>query len=149
MFYGISLYLLGFNYFIVLESVGYKDILIDLFAMSVSFEEDLNERDASLARKMARIIGVEQDYFLSQVKKRTIVPPEDLFQKTVSSLKELQWNEQILCMAWLCVVANYEGNISEQDWRLIFNIYHKELPLPLREIIKTQNWLTRQIASMN
>jgi hypothetical protein len=60
-------------------------------------------------------------------------------------LKNLNVKQQIRIIAWLCVVANADGFMDRGEWQLIYNIYHKELNLPLHDIFAVQKELNKKI----
>jgi uncharacterized tellurite resistance protein B-like protein len=128
-----------------MEPIGFKDILTRLYTMLMWSDGHFVDKDFSFIRKMSKVVGLDQESFLAHVKLLAIIPREELVYDTITAIRQLPWDEQVLCVAWLCAIANWDGRIDETEWRIIYQIYHKELHLPLKEIIKTQNWLAKSL----
>ena len=62
---------------------------------------------------------------------------------SLSDLRKLSKEQQIRCIAWMCVIANADGFMDRKEWQFIYKIYHKELNISLDEIMKVQNELIR------
>lgn len=128
-----------------MDSVGFNDLLIRVYAMLMRSEGHFRDEDGRFGRKIAKVVGVDKETFINRADTLSVINREDLVDDTIIAVRRLPWNEQVLCVAWLCVMASADGKMDEVDWSTIYKIYHKELHLPLREILKTQNWLTRSV----
>jgi hypothetical protein len=64
-----------------------------------------------------------------------------IYKESLGNLRLLKRPEQIRCIAWLCVLANSDGFMDRAEWQFIYKVYHKELKLPLDEIMEVQKQL--------
>jgi uncharacterized tellurite resistance protein B-like protein len=66
-----------------------------------------------------------------------------LLKDCIVNLKKLNVQQQVRCIAWMCVIANSDGFMDKEEWILIYRLYHTELKLSLDEIMKTQKDLNK------
>lgn len=92
---------------------------------------------------MVEAEGIDEKYFFSQIKLLEVNNQNALLPEAILHLKKLSRDEQIRCIAWLCVIANSDGFMDKAEWQMIYKIYHKELQLPLEEIMKVQKGLAQ------
>ncbi len=127
----------------MIKEVAFSDMLIWLYAMLMRAEG--KDQGGLFGRRIAHAVGLDPEFFVSEAEKVALIPKDELLDDTLRTIKTFEWNEQVLCVAWLCAIASPDGKIDEADWNLIYKIYHKELKLSLREILKTQNWLRKSL----
>jgi len=70
-----------------------------------------------------------------------------LLAECVAVLKKLEKKVQIRYIAWMCVIANADGFMDKEEWKLIYRIYHKEMALPLDVIMEEQKTIKQQMMS--
>lgn len=106
----------------------------------------LNPMEVAAAKQMIRVEGFPEDEFNLQLKLAEVKCKNLLFDESMEGMKNLEREQQIRIIAWLCVVANADGFMDRSEWQLIYQIYHKELGLPLHEIFNVQKELNRLVA---
>jgi hypothetical protein len=92
---------------------------------------------------MAEIVGIEEAVFLSRTKNNVAQYSGESLTELITSMRMLTREEQIQCIAWLCVIANADGFMDKTEWQVIYRIYYKEHQLPLDEIMQMQKTLNR------
>lgn len=123
----------------------YKELLTKLYFILVCADGNVNEKEVSYGRKMVEAEGIDENYFLSQIKLLEVNSQQAKLPEAIASLKTLKREEQIRCIAWLCIIANSDGFMDKTEWQMIYKIYHKELQLPLDEIMKVQKTLNSTV----
>ena len=125
--------------------MSYKTVITRLFYMLIYADGQINEKEVQTAKQMIREEGISEPEFNTEVEFLKTKEKSKLFNETIIALKHLDRIQQIRIVAWLCVVANADGFMDRTEWQLIYQIYHKELALPLNEIFSVQKELTKLI----
>jgi uncharacterized tellurite resistance protein B-like protein len=123
--------------------MNFKEVLTRLYFILICSDGTVNDKEVSYGRKMVEAEGIDEKYFFSQIKILEVNNQHELLPDAVVGIKKLSRPEQIRCIAWLCVIANADGFMDKAEWQLIYKIYHKELNLPLDEIMKVQKTLAQ------
>jgi uncharacterized tellurite resistance protein B-like protein len=125
--------------------MNFKEVLTKLYFILICSDGNVNEKEVSYGRKMVEAEGIDEKYFFSQIKLLEVNNQQALLPEAISNLKKLSREEQIRCIAWLCVIANSDGFMDKAEWQMIYRLYHKELDLPLDEVMKVQKSLASSI----
>lgn len=118
-----------------------KSALIKLYFLLVHADGEVNDREIQLGNQMAKIEGLSETEFtkaLEMLERRTAT---NVYEEAIEELKKLDYQKQVRCVAWLCVVANADGFMDKAEWQFIYKVYHQELCLNLDEIMKMQKEL--------
>ncbi len=122
-----------------------QEALTRLYAILIWVDGKVDEEEILFGRKMATMVGIDDDFFLAQIKLLEAVPRHLLFLEAMEKMKALSRSEQVQCIAWLCVIANSDGFMDEKEWKMIYRIYHEVLGLPLKEIMTEQKKISREV----
>jgi uncharacterized tellurite resistance protein B-like protein len=125
--------------------MNFKEVLTRLYFILICSDGNVNEKEVSYGRKMVEAEGIDEKYFFSQIKILEVNNQHELLPEAIAGIKKLSRQEQIRCIAWLCVIANSDGFMDKAEWQMIYKIYHKELNLPLDEIMKVQKTLALSV----
>ena len=125
--------------------MNFKEVLTRLYFILICSDGNVNEKEVSYGRKMVEAEGIDEQYFFSQIKILEVNNQHELLPEAIAGIKKLSRQDQIRCIAWLCVIANSDGFMDKAEWQMIYKIYHKELNLPLDEIMKVQKALAQSI----
>jgi tellurite resistance protein len=125
------------------KPMDFKEVLTNLYFTLIWSDGEVNEKEISYGRKMAEIVGIEEAVFLSRTKNNVAQYSGESLTELITSMRMLTREEQIQCIAWLCVIANADGFMDKTEWQVIYRIYYKELQLPLDEIMQMQKTLNR------
>lgn len=121
----------------------HKTVITRLYHLLVNADSSVNEKELRLGKQMARIEGISESEFALQQKLLETRNNSELYSECLADLKRLDRKHQIRCIAWMCVIANSDGFMDKAEWQFIYKIYHKELHIPLSEIMKVQNELIK------
>lgn len=123
--------------------MNYMSVFAKLYFLMVNIDSKINEKELSLGRQMILSEGFSEAGFYNQLEKLKGVESHALYKDCLIEIKKLSRDLQIRCIAWMCVIANSDGFMDRSEWQFIYKLYHKELNLPLDDIMKIQNQLIR------
>lgn len=121
-------------------------VMSKLYFLLAYADGSLNQKEVAAAKQMIRVEGFPEDEFNVQLEMAEVKCKDVLFDESMEALRNLEREQQIRIIAWLCVVANADGFMDRSEWQLIYQIYHKELGLPLHEIFNVQKELNRLVS---
>jgi len=127
------------------DLMNFKSTLINLYFLLINADGKINERELFLGKKMLEAEGLPVDKFESDLEALKAKGLPALLAEGTASLKKLSQKQQIRCIAWLCVIANADGFMDKDEWKLIYKLYHDELDLLLDDVMKTQRELNKLI----
>lgn len=125
--------------------MNYTSIITGLYYLLIYADGSVNEREITSIKQMVRAEGLNEAEFMVQMRMLQSKDKDMLFADCAMALKNLDHEQQVRVVAWLCVVANADGFMERTEWQLIYKLYHKELNLPLSEIFNVQKELNRVI----
>jgi uncharacterized tellurite resistance protein B-like protein len=123
--------------------MNYHTILTNLYFLLIHADGKVNEKEIALGHQMVSAEGINADEFRTQMILLKSRDAAKLYSDSLANLKKLSRDKQIRCTAWLCVIANSDGFMDRAEWQFIYSLYHKELQLPLDEIMGMQKQLNR------
>jgi len=123
----------------------HKSVLAKLYFSLIHADNKMNEREVALGRQMVHCEGLSESSFNSEVAALSAKSSQIIFREIVEGLKRFEPALQIRCIAWMCVIANADGFMDKKEWQFIYQLYHKELNLPLDQIMRVQNELIKLV----
>lgn len=118
-------------------------VFTKLYFLMINLDNTVNDKELSLGKQMITIEGFSESEFNIQLERIKLLDSNALNNEILADLRKLNRDQQIRCIAWMCVIANADGFMDRKEWQLIYKIYHKELQISLEEIMKVQNELIR------
>jgi uncharacterized tellurite resistance protein B-like protein len=123
--------------------MNYMSVFAKLYYLMVHVDNSINEKELTVGKQMISAEGFSETEFYNQLEKLKRMEHGILYNDCINDLKKLERVLQIRCIAWMCVIANADGFMDKSEWQFIYKLYHKELHIPLDEIMKVQNELIR------
>jgi uncharacterized tellurite resistance protein B-like protein len=123
--------------------MNFKAIIIRLYYMLIYTDGKVNQGEVSLGQKLIQAEGISEAEFSAQLDALKKRDGDIIYKECLAELKRLKPELQIRCIAWMCVLANSDGFMDKAEWQMIYKLYHKELQLPLEEIMKVQKGLAQ------
>jgi uncharacterized tellurite resistance protein B-like protein len=123
--------------------MNFKAIIIRLYYMLIYSDGKVNQGEISLGKKMIETEGVTEAEFNAQIEILKTKDSAVVYKECLADLKRLKKDLQIRSIAWMCVLANSDGFMDKAEWQFIYKIYHKELNLPLDDIMEVQKELSK------
>ncbi len=127
----------------MINPMNYMSVFAKLYHLMVRVDNNINEKELTIGKQMISIEGFSETEFNNQLEKLKKAEPGFVYTDCVKDIKRLERIQQIRCIAWMCVIANADGFMDKAEWQFIYRIYHKELQIPLDDIMKVQNELIR------
>ena len=127
--------------------MNFKSIIVRLYYMLIHCDGKVNEGEISLGKKMMETENISDAEFSNQLSALKNKEISVIYKECIIELKRLKKEQQIRCIAWLCVLANSDGFMDKAEWQFIYKVYHKELNLPLDVIMELQKELLRKLNS--
>lgn len=116
-----------------------------LYYLLTHADGEVHKKEEEMGDKMMWHMSMNKDKFYAQLEELAMHDREMIFKDCVDELKTFDKNDQINCMAWMCLIANADGFMDKNEWDLIYKLYHKHLSLDLPEITARQKELHRFI----
>ena len=123
--------------------MNFKTVIIRLYYMLISSDGKVNQGEISLGKKMIEAEGITDSEFNVQLDSLKKKDTATIYKECLADLKRLKPELQIRSIAWMCVLANSDGFMDKTEWQFIYKIYHKELHLPLDNIMEVQKELAK------
>lgn len=116
-----------------------------LYFLLTYADGEIHEKEREMGEKMLFQQSQSKEAFEAQIKELEKFGREEIFEDCMRELSTFHRNDQINCLAWMCLIANADGFMDKNEWELIYRIYHKRLELPLSEITARQKELHKFI----
>ncbi|WP_221412660.1 TerB family tellurite resistance protein, partial [Fulvivirga lutimaris] len=133
--------------YITLEIPTMNRITINtkLYYLLTHADGEVHKKEEEMGDKMMWHMSMNKDKFYAQIDELSMYDREIIFDDCIKELKTFDKNDQINCLAWMCLIANADGFMDKSEWDLIYKIYHKYLSLNLPEITARQKELHKFI----
>ncbi|MEQ8926678.1 MAG: TerB family tellurite resistance protein [Fulvivirga sp.] len=116
-----------------------------LYYLLTYADGELHEKEKEMGEKMLWHEAMSKENFNDQIIALEKESKEAIFTDCMKELKSFDQNDQINCLAWMCLIANADGFMDKNEWDLIYRIYHKHLGLTLSDITARQKELHKFI----
>jgi uncharacterized tellurite resistance protein B-like protein len=128
---------------IIDSKTNYFGGLVMLYHLLINADGHVDEKELLMGRLMKtheKIDDWEFDYYLKSVSDRD---KQQIITDCVSSLKKCDYQLKVKCIAWMSLIANSDGFMAPEEWKLIYYLYNTELKLNLKDILEMQKQLPR------
>ncbi len=119
--------------------------LVALYHLLITADGQVDDREirmGEMMRKHEKIEDWEFNYFL---KKFAEQEKEQIVEECIISLKKCDYEWRVRCIAWMSLIANSDGFMAPEEWKLIYYIYNTKLKLNLADILDIQRDLPKLI----
>ena len=116
-----------------------------LYYLLTHADGELHEKEREMGEKMLWHESMGRERFQQDIDHLASQDSELIFKECMTELKTFHVNDQVNCVAWMCLIANADGFMDKNEWNLIYRIYQKELKLNLADITLRQKELHRFI----
>jgi uncharacterized tellurite resistance protein B-like protein len=125
--------------------MSYHTVLTNLYFLFIHADGKVSDTEIAMGENMVKAEGISNEEFKMQLILLKSKDISTLREESITGLKNLSREQQINCIAWLCVVANADGFMDRSEWQFIYNIYHTELRISLDQIMAKQKELMAQL----
>jgi len=117
-----------------------------LYFLLTYADGEVHKKEVEMGEKMLWHESINSNNFDEDVKFLITQDRDKILDECITELKSFDKNDQINCLAWMCLIANADGFMDKNEWQLIYNFYHKHLGLELNEVMKRQKELHQFIS---
>lgn len=125
--------------------MNYQTVLSKLYHLVVQADGGISESEMAVGKKIFQIEGLEQQVLTEELQGSVVADKKLAMLDCIEVLKGMDRSIQIRCIAWMCVVADIDWEIDEDEWAMIYGLYASSLNLPLNEIVLVQSELTNKL----
>ncbi len=120
------------------KNKNYLSGMVGLYYLLIHADGDVNEKEISSGHMMMKYEGIDEIAFKSLLNVYSEAEKDVLYKQCVVSLKNCTTEDQIRIIAWMSRVANSDGFMDPEEWKLIYQVYYRELDLDLQDILQAQ-----------
>ena len=117
--------------------------LVTLYHLLINADGHVDDKEirmGELMRKHENIDNWEFQYHLNKIGSK---PKEEIVDTCITSLKKCDYESKVKCIAWMSLIANSDGFMAPEEWKLIYFIYCTTLKINLADILTAQKALPR------
>lgn len=119
--------------------------IAQLYYLLIHADGRVDKQEIEMGKKLILVEELNPILFNNELKRLETADQKGLLNNCVPVLKKLEKKVQIRYIAWMCVIANSDGFMDKEEWKLIYRLYHKELALPLDIIMAEQKSIKQQM----
>ncbi len=116
----------------------YFHALTLLYHMMIHADNNVDQRELKMGQIMLEIEGMNSARFIKQVKEFDDMGKDHIYDRCLVYLRKCNADQQTRCIAWMAMIANADGFMAKEEWKLIHKIYHSELNIKLASIMALQ-----------
>ena len=118
--------------------------LVTLYHLLINADGYVDEKELRMGKVMKKHENIDDWEFNYHLKKVAELTNDEILDICIESLKKCDYNDQVKAIAWMSLIANSDGFMAPEEWKLIYRIYNNELHLRLSDILDTQKVLPRE-----
>lgn len=112
-----------------------------LYYLLTEADGEVHKKEVEMGEKMMWHEALNNERFQEEINQLRGFDKEEIYKQCINELIKFNKNDQVNCLAWMCLIANADGFMDKNEWQLIYKIYHKALHLELNEIMQRQKEL--------
>jgi len=117
--------------------------LVSLYYLLIHADGKVSDKELKMGEVMCKHEDIDNHEFRSILEETSKSGKNDIYLKCIDALRQGDQEFKIKCIAWMSLIANADGFMAPDEWKLIYKIYAKELQLNLEEILNYQKKLPR------
>lgn len=125
--------------------MNYNTLITRMYFLIAYADGSFDQKEIQMGKQLVKTENLDEVEFNVQMQRLQNSDRNQLLAESVIALKNLEYQQQVRIIAWMCVVANADGFMDRAEWQMIYKIYHKELGLPLHDIFTVQKQLNQII----
>ena len=126
------------------EKTNFFSGLVALYHLLINADGHVNEKELRMGRVMKKHEKINDWEFNYHLRKVAGLTNNQIINICIESLKKCDYNDQVKAIAWMSLIANSDGFMAPEEWKLIYRIYNNELHLKLSDILETQKVLPKE-----
>ena len=127
------------------NKTNYFGGLVALYHLLINADGHVDAKEIRMGEIMKRHENIDDWEFKYHLNKLADKSKGEIIQDCIYSLKKCDYEWKVKCIAWMSLIANSDGFMAPEEWKLIYYIYNTELKLNLSDILEMQKQLPRPI----
>ncbi|MDH5474253.1 MAG: TerB family tellurite resistance protein [Cyclobacteriaceae bacterium] len=119
--------------------------IAQLYYLLIHADGRVDDKEIAMGKKLVEVEGLNSELFYNEIDRLEEVDYKKLLPECSSVLRKFEKKIQIRYIAWLCVIANSDGFMDKEEWKLIYQLYHNQLKLSLDAIMIEQKEIKKQL----
>jgi uncharacterized tellurite resistance protein B-like protein len=123
------------------KSKNYLSGMVALYYLLIHADGEVNEKEVKSGEIMRQHEGINEMEFEDLLELYKRQDKEILYEECVNTLRGCSYSDQVKIVAWMSRIANSDGFMDPREWKLIYQVYYRELGLDLQDILQVQKSL--------
>jgi len=125
------------------NKTSYIEGLVSLYHLLINADGYIDKKEIKMGELMKKYENIDDSLFNHLLDKISSQKKNEIISDCVDSLNKCEYELKVKCIAWMSLIANSDGFMAAEEWKLIYFIYNKELNLNLNDILEMQKHLPR------
>jgi len=125
------------------NKTSYIEGLVSLYHLLINADGYIDKKEIKMGELMKKYENIDDSLFNHLLDKISSQKKNEIINDCVDSLNKCEYEWKVKCIAWMSLIANSDGFMAAEEWKLIYFIYNKELNLNLNDILEMQKHLPR------
>jgi uncharacterized tellurite resistance protein B-like protein len=125
------------------NKINYIEGLVSLYHLLINADGHIDDKEVKMGELMKAHEKIDDFMFDFYLNKISTQDKKVVFDACVNSLNKCEHDWKVKSIAWMSLIANSDGFMDPEEWKLIYSIYNKELKLNLNDILEMQKQLPR------
>ena len=125
------------------NKTNYIEGLVSLYHLLINADGFVDKNEIIMGNLMRKNESIDDLDFNSHLNKISVLDKSQVIENCVVSLNKCEHVAKVKCIAWMTLIANSDGFMAPEEWKLIYKIYNNELKLNLTDILEMQKQLPR------
>jgi uncharacterized tellurite resistance protein B-like protein len=117
--------------------------LVALYHLLINADGHVDDKELKMGELMKKHEGIDDWEFNYHLNRVAELDKDTIISDCVNSLNKCDYEWKVKCIAWMSLIANSDGFMAPEEWKLIYHIYNTELKLNLSDILEMQKQLPR------
>ncbi|MDH5367881.1 MAG: hypothetical protein OEW67_12920 [Cyclobacteriaceae bacterium] len=119
--------------------------IAQLYYLLIHADDRVDKKETEMGKKLVETEELNPELFYNEIDRLENVDYKKLLPECADVLKKFEKKVQIRYIAWMCIIANSDGFMDKEEWKLIYQLYHNQLKLPLDAIMEEQKVIKQLI----
>lgn len=125
------------------QQTNQKKGLLALYYLMVHADGNMSEQELKMGEVMCEHEMIDISEFKKTLEENKKETKENIYKRCMEELKSCDHQFNVKCVAWMSIIANSDGFMSSEEWKLLYRVYANELFLDLKDILEFQKSLPR------
>ena len=125
------------------NKTNYLSGLVTLYHLLINADGFVDDKEIVMGELMKKHENIDEWEFDNHLNLISDLDQKQIVNNCVASLHKCDHDSKVKCVAWMSLIANSDGFMAPEEWKLIYYIYNTELKLNLKDILEVQKQLPR------